>query len=129
MVASPNDPLDKALGARLRVLRLRRGLSQSDLAEAIGVTFQQVQKYERGNNRVSASMVARIAARLDVPVAELFGEGSSQGAALDAVADLLAEPGALALLEAYAALPRGVTRASLVELLTTASRMSGSTAH
>ena len=66
-------------------------------------------------------MVARIATRLDVPVAVLFGEGSSKAAALDAVADLLAEPGALALLEAYAALPRGVTRASLVELLTTAA--------
>ena len=55
------DPIDVAVGARIRLLRKVRGLSQQALAEAAGVTFQQIQKYERGANRVSASMLTRIA--------------------------------------------------------------------
>jgi transcriptional regulator with XRE-family HTH domain len=125
MAVPPNDPIDVALGARLRVLRLRRGLSQADMAVAIGVTFQQVQKYERGANRISASAAARIAARLEVPVAELFGDGVSDSSTWDAVADLLGEPGALPLLEAYSALPHGTARSALVELVTSAGRPAG----
>ena len=71
------DPVDVAVGARIRLLRKVRGLSQQALAEAAGVTFQQIQKYERGANRVSASMLTRIARTLDVPVAEMFGENSA----------------------------------------------------
>jgi transcriptional regulator with XRE-family HTH domain len=55
--------------------RLARGLSQSALARAVGVTFQQVQKYERGTNRVSASKLAEIANTLDVGIAVFFGPG------------------------------------------------------
>lgn len=58
------DPVDIAVAARIRLARKMRGRSQQALAEAIGVTFQQVQKYESGANRVSASMLARIAAAL-----------------------------------------------------------------
>ena len=64
------DPIDVAVGARIRLLRKLRGLSQQALAEAAGVTFQQIQKYERGANRVSASMLSRIATTLQAPVAE-----------------------------------------------------------
>ena len=60
------DPIDIAVGARIRLLRKVRGLSQQALAEAAGVTFQQIQKYERGANRVSASMLSRIAGRYQV---------------------------------------------------------------
>ena len=102
------DPVDVAVGARIRLLRKVRGLSQQALAEAAGVTFQQIQKYERGANRVSASMLTRIAKTLGVPVAEMFGEASVNSGAVDEVAALLAEPGALELLKAYAGLPRGV---------------------
>src|SRR5436190_14616914 len=101
------DPVDVAVGARIRLLRKVRGLSQQALAEAAGVTFQQIQKYERGANRVSASMLTRIAKTLGVPVAEMFGENSASSGAVDEVAALLAEPGALELLKAYAGLPRG----------------------
>ena len=104
------DPVDVAVGARIRLLRKLRGLSQQALAEAAGVTFQQIQKYERGANRVSASMLSRIANALDTPVAEMFGEASSAGGAIDEVANLLAEPGALELLHAYTDLPRGPAR-------------------
>lgn len=111
------DPVDVAVGARIRLLRKIRGLSQQALAEAAGVTFQQIQKYERGANRVSASMLTRIAKTLNVPVAEMFGENAAYSGAVDEVADLLAEPGALELLKAYSVLPRGVSRSALVEFV------------
>jgi transcriptional regulator with XRE-family HTH domain len=113
------DPVDVAVGARIRLLRKLRGLSQQALAEAAGVTFQQIQKYERGANRVSASMLSRIAGALDTPVAEMFGEAGSGGGAIDEVARLLAEPGALELLRAYIELPRGPARTALVEFVRT----------
>ena len=111
------DPVDVAVGARIRLLRKLRGLSQQALAEAAGVTFQQIQKYERGANRVSASMLSRIAAALDTPVGEVFGETSQASGAIDEVAALLAEPGALELLRAYVTLPRGPARAALVDFV------------
>lgn len=110
------DPVDVAVGARIRLLRKMRGLSQQALAEAAGVTFQQIQKYERGANRVSASMLVRIAGALEAPVAELFGEGGGQSA-IDEVAVLLAQPGALELLRAFSDLPRGAARAALVDFV------------
>eukprot|EP01030_Chromulinospumella_sphaerica_P018650 gene18650-18520_t len=58
----------------MRMRRKTLGLTQTALAEALGITFQQVQKYERGANRVSASMLVRAAKRLDCPVAFLVGE-------------------------------------------------------
>ena len=111
------DPIDVAVGARIRLFRKMRGLSQQALAEAAGVTFQQIQKYERGANRVSASMLARIAETLNAPVAELFGETSGAASAVDEVAALLAQPGAIELLRAFSNLPRGAPRAALVEFV------------
>lgn len=111
------DPIDVAVGSRIRLVRKVRGLSQQALAEAAGVTFQQIQKYERGSNRVSASMLSRIAKTLDVPIAEMFGESSANSGAVDEVAALLAESGALELLKAYSVLPRGVSRSALVEFV------------
>src|SRR5947207_15449826 len=63
---------DVAIGEKLRALRLDRGLSQSDLGRLIGVTFQQLQKYEKGVNRVSAGRLVRIAAALDVPITAFY---------------------------------------------------------
>lgn len=111
------DPIDIAVGARIRLLRKVRGLSQQALAEAAGVTFQQIQKYERGANRVSASMLSRIAATLHAPVSEMFGEANPACGAIDEVAALLSEPGALELLRAYTQLPRGAPRATLVDFV------------
>jgi len=68
------DPIDIAVGARIRTRRRATGFSQTQLAESLGITFQQVQKYERGANRVSASMLVRIAAKLETSVAALVGE-------------------------------------------------------
>src|SRR3569623_1154538 len=122
MVRKPEalaDPIDIAVGARNRLLRKDRGLSQQALAAAAGVTYQQYQEYERGANRVSASMLSRIATTLQAPVSEMFGEVNPTAGAIDEVAALLAEPGALELLRAYSTLPRGATRATLVEFVRT----------
>jgi transcriptional regulator with XRE-family HTH domain len=71
-VKSDNRRIDRLVGAQVRRLRRRAGLSQADLAKAIGVSFQQVQKYETAANRISASALVRIAAALNAPIAALF---------------------------------------------------------
>jgi len=68
---SPN-PVDVHVGARLRLRRRQLGISQAQLAHALGLTFQQIQKYERGTNRVSASKLYEAARHLGEPVAYFF---------------------------------------------------------
>ncbi|MEO0983698.1 MAG: helix-turn-helix transcriptional regulator [Pseudomonadota bacterium] len=64
--------VDKAVGAHIRMARRRSGLTQKDLAERLNLSFQQVQKYEKGMNRVAAGTLADIAAVLDVPIQSFF---------------------------------------------------------
>jgi len=75
------NEVDAIVGQRLRELRMLAGLSQSDLAATIGLTFQQLQKYERGVNRISASKLYLLARHLNVPVSTFFSdlEGPSAG--------------------------------------------------
>lgn len=89
---------DALLGARLSLLRRMRGLSRVDLGAALGVTFQQIQKYERGANRISARRLYEIAVVLDIEIQHFFdqlapvapaAEGVSKGVP-DAPADVLA---------------------------------------
>jgi transcriptional regulator with XRE-family HTH domain len=68
------DRVDVHVGRRLREMRLLRGLSQSALGKRLGVTFQQIQKYERGANRLSASMLWHAAEALNVPVSSFFDQ-------------------------------------------------------
>jgi transcriptional regulator with XRE-family HTH domain len=111
------DPLDTMVGARIRVFRIHRRISQTDLADQIGVTFQQVQKYEKGTNRIGASRLSRIATVLGVSVGELFespGEKSSDSTLLFR---LLAEPGALRVLKAYTRTSDPRVRHAIAELI------------
>jgi transcriptional regulator with XRE-family HTH domain len=73
------DPIDVAVGERLRIRRRWMGLSQTHLAQALGLTFQQIQKYEKGKNRVSASMLVKAAAALETSVAYLVDEDGLSG--------------------------------------------------
>jgi len=82
------DPVDVYVGARLRIRRNLAGLSQEQLGKASGLTFQQIQKYERGINRIGASRLFRLSRFLGVPVSYFF-EG------MDAAADLDEEKGLL----------------------------------
>ncbi len=78
------SPIDVHVGARIRLRRTLLGMSQEKLGEALGLTFQQVQKYERGANRVGASRLYDISRALDVPISFFFddmGNGPGPGAA------------------------------------------------
>jgi transcriptional regulator with XRE-family HTH domain len=117
MPMSKSGPLDAMLGARIRILRVDRGISQSALAERIGVSFLQVQKYERGLNRVGATRLARIASVLDVSVAEFFQTSRGGPAGLKSPAHLLVEPGAWQVLKACAPMPGPRVRSRIVKLI------------
>jgi len=68
------SPLDAVIGKHIRKTRLAKGVSQERLAEIIGVTFQQVQKNEKGVNRMSAARLYHVAKALDEPIANFFGD-------------------------------------------------------
>lgn len=115
MNASP-DPIDVAVGARMRMRRKTLGLTQTALAEALGITFQQVQKYERGANRVSASMLVRAAKRLECPVAFLVGEEPGGFPTDESLLTMLAFPGAIDLLTAYTSIEDSQSRAAVLNV-------------
>ena len=73
-MAEDIHPIDRIVGHNLRVLRTARRVSQADLGRHVGVTFQQVQKYEKGTNRISASTLAQFAAILETDVQSFFRE-------------------------------------------------------
>ena len=101
MLAKTPDPLDVMVGARIRIFRTPRGMSQSDLAARIGVAFQQVQKYEKGINRVGASRLSRIAAVLDISIGDLFEPSRNKRSDAKSPFRLLAERDALRVLTAF----------------------------
>ena len=76
------NPIDVHVGGRVRMRRLLLGMNQETLANALGLTFQQVQKYEGGANRVSASRLSAMAEILSVPISYFFGDLSPEGAEL-----------------------------------------------
>ena len=83
----PIHPVDRLVGRRVRLLRKCQGMSQTELANAIGLTFQQVQKYEKGTNRISASKLFEIAQALNVEVAALFADATASNAGADSEAE------------------------------------------
>nr|WP_197975525.1 helix-turn-helix transcriptional regulator [Rhizobium sp. CFBP 8762] len=86
-----NTDRDRLIGDRVRAARTLRGLSQEKLGEACGVTFQQIQKYERGTNRVSGSRFIDIALALDVTVEWFFADFVQGSEKPDLVAELVRE--------------------------------------
>jgi transcriptional regulator with XRE-family HTH domain len=113
------DRLDQALGLAIRLRRHARGLSQSALGEAIGVSFQQIQKYERGANRVSFSTMVRICEALGCHVSDLVAEVEQLDAGAKREAggrDLLTQPEAAPLLEALAQIRSPGVRRAVLEL-------------
>src|SRR5688572_2648495 len=96
-------PVDEYVGIALRSRRNELGLSQTDLAKAIGVTFQQVQKYEKGTNRIGAGRLSAISQALQVPITYFFQamNGSDTPKVRPRTLELLKLPGAPALLRHY----------------------------
>ena len=110
---------DVEIGRKIRALRLERGLSQSGLADGIGLTFQQVQKYEKGANRVSAGRLQQIADLLNVPVTFFYGGMSTRarkGEAPSSGLAFLQTKGALRLIRAYTDISSRTTKYALVVL-------------
>jgi transcriptional regulator with XRE-family HTH domain len=123
------NPVDLHVGARIRLRRRMQGVSQEKLADALGLTFQQVQKYERGANRVSASKLYEIAAALRAPVAYFFdGLADPTGDKLDGmraaaaseestVHSFLMTPEGLELAKLFPNIAPGLVRRRLLELV------------
>src|SRR5262245_1556001 len=110
------DARDAEIGRLVRSRRQELGLSQSDLAERIGVTFQQVQKYENGSNRISIGRLARIAEALDVPPTFFFARETKAGIATgNKSREFLAAAGALRLIKAYDRMQGRELRTAFVE--------------
>jgi transcriptional regulator with XRE-family HTH domain len=116
------DSRDAEIGRRVRSLRLQRGLSQAKLADNLDLTFQQVQKYEKGINRISAGRLHKIAEVLDVPITFFFagGEGNESADGPSSIEfDLLQTDGAVRLAHAYSRIKHRGVQLRLVRLTET----------
>ena len=116
----PNK-VDRHIGLRLRSRRLAMQMTQTDLADALGVTFQQVQKYEKGSNRVSASTLMQLAETLKVPIAYFFEglqpEGTRGEGAHEEWVEFLAMPDGHALFNAFRNIEKREMRRALIDLV------------
>jgi transcriptional regulator with XRE-family HTH domain len=125
MAKTPN-PIDKHVGSRVRMRRMMLGMSQEKLGDALSLTFQQVQKYEKGTNRIGASRLQQISTILQVPVAFFFEGAPSDGSSPDAfgeapspayVTDFLATSDGLALTKAFMKIANSKLRRRIVDLV------------
>jgi transcriptional regulator with XRE-family HTH domain len=122
---APN-PVDKHVGSRVRMRRMMLNMSQEKLGDALGLTFQQVQKYEKGTNRIGASRLQQISQILQVPVEfffegapNLMGPGSAPKDAPSAsyVSDFLATSEGLSLTKAFTRIKEPKLRRRIVDLV------------
>ncbi|TCU20142.1 helix-turn-helix domain-containing protein [Rhizobium sullae] len=122
MKAKSPNAIDVYVGGRVRLRRKVLGLSQGSLAEALGITFQQIQKYEKGANRIGASRLQRIAEILCVPVGFFFENDAAASANVDArretneVAQFITSKEGLALSKAFLAIEDANVRQKLLAL-------------
>jgi transcriptional regulator with XRE-family HTH domain len=118
------NPIDKHVGSRVRMRRLMLKMSQSDLADGLGLTFQQVQKYEKGTNRIGASRLQQISQILQVPVPFFFDRAPGQSGVVAEIADsdsyvndFLATSDGLALAKAFMRISDSKLRRAIVGLV------------
>lgn len=130
--ASPHDTpfkveshaIDLHVGSRLRLRRTLLGISQEGLSRTVGLTFQQIQKYERGANRISASRLHQLGEALDVPVSFFFdglADDQPARAAVSDDADPLARRETRELIQTFYRIPNPVVRRRLFELVKAAA--------
>lgn len=127
MAKKAPNPIDKHVGSRVRMRRMMLNMSQEKLGDALGLTFQQVQKYEKGTNRIGASRVQQIAHILQVPVSFFFegapaAGGHNTGGMSEApspayVADFLATSDGLSLTKAFMRIKSSKLRRRIVDLV------------
>jgi transcriptional regulator with XRE-family HTH domain len=126
MIKKVPNPIDRHVGSRVRMRRMLASISQEKLGEALGLTFQQVQKYEKGTNRISASRLQQIAKMLDVPVSFFF-EGAPTGdmpetgfadsAATTYISEFLATSEGVQLTKAFTRIRSGRVRRRIIDLV------------
>jgi len=127
MAKKAPNPTDKHVGARVRMRRMMLGMSQEKLGDALGLTFQQVQKYEKGANRIGASRLQQISQILQVPVSFFFegapnasghsGSGMSEAPSPAYVSDFLATSDGLSLTKAFMRIKDSKLRRRIVDLV------------
>ena len=119
---APN-PVDRHVGLRIRMRRKELGISQERLADSIGLTFQQVQKYERAANRVSASKLWEMSRALNTSIAYFYeglgdsGEGFGSNVPREAVQEFLMTPEGIELATMFPKIPRGRVRRRILDLV------------
>jgi transcriptional regulator with XRE-family HTH domain len=125
MTKKAPNPIDKHVGSRVRMRRMMIAMSQEKLGERLGITFQQIQKYEKGTNRIGASRLQQIASVLSVPVSFFFegapvpeaAGGVSEPASPAYVSDFLATSDGLALTKAFMKVKDPKVRRRIVDLV------------
>jgi transcriptional regulator with XRE-family HTH domain len=121
------NEVDAAVGARIRNLRLRNKLSQEEVGRRLNVSFQQVQKYEKGANRVGASRLSELAKIFDVPIGTFFSEAkpAPKASAKSQTIDQLTVRSEIRLLEAYQAMRDRRLQSAFVVLAEELARVKG----
>jgi transcriptional regulator with XRE-family HTH domain len=111
-------PEDILIGQRIRMARTLLSMSQGDLGGKLGVTFQQIQKYEKGSNRVGGSRMVQIANALKQPVSYFFNEGAgkAKGEGVEIVQQMLVTPRGVALAKAFLAIEHNADRIMVADL-------------
>ena len=129
MTKKAPNPIDKHVGSRVRMRRMMLGMSQEKLGDALALTFQQVQKYEKGTNRIGASRLSQISNILQVPVAFFFegaphladsnmmAESMESAPSPTYVSDFLATSDGLSLTKAFMRIPDPKLRRRIVDLV------------
>jgi transcriptional regulator with XRE-family HTH domain len=134
MIIKAPNPIDKHVGSRVRMRRMMMGMSQEKLGDAIGLTFQQVQKYEKGTNRIGASRLQQISQSLQVPVAFFFEgapmpvghpDGNGHAPSPSYVSDFLATSDGLALTKAFMEIKDSKLRRRIVDLVEGIANQTG----
>jgi len=112
-------PVDVLVGHNIRLWRLQRGLSQAELGRRIGLTFQQIQKYEKGANRVGAGRLTQLADALEVSISSLFDgrPAAARGSETLSPAALLSQPHSLRLAQAFDRIADKKQRGALLQLV------------
>jgi transcriptional regulator with XRE-family HTH domain len=114
---APN-PIDKHVGSRVRMRRMMLSMSQEKLGGALGLTFQQVQKYEKGTNRVGSGRLLKISGILGVKITDFFeGTDRMHDTARRSVFDQLAQPESFRLVQAFSGINHPNIRRTLVKLI------------
>ena len=117
MAGKKPNPVDQHVGSRVRLRRMLLGMSQERLGESMGLTFQQVQKYEKGVNRVGAGRLVRVGEALDVSVSFFFGGTDAGAEDTREILGFLDTSYSLRLLRAFSRIPHGEVQRAVVDLV------------